>query len=155
MTNDELIGTWSLVSFELVAEKGETIYPFGPGARGYINYTPDGYMFVAIMAAARTPFASGDQMTGTFEEKAAASDTFLGYSGRYTLHADRIEHDIEISSFPNWCGKRQVRSLDASGGKLCLSTPPIKVRSVEYIARLIWERPMAGRGQPALGSKPN
>lgn len=140
MTNEDLIGTWSLVSFELTADGRETIYPFGAGARGYINYTPGGYVFVAIMAAARTPFAGGDQLGGTLEEKASASDTFLGYCGRYVLHADRIEHDIEISSFPNWCGKRHLRTLDASGGKLCLSTPPIKVRSVEYIARMIWER---------------
>lgn len=142
MTNDDLIGTWSLVSFELASDEGETIYPFGADARGYINYTPDGYVFVAIMAATRTPFAGGDQLAGTLEEKASASDTFLGYCGRYVLHADRIEHDIEISSFPNWSGKRHVRTLDDSGGKLCLSTPPIKVRSVEYVARLIWERPV-------------
>lgn len=140
MTAEDLIGTWRLVSFELVSDQSETIYPFGADARGYITYTADGYVFVAMMGAHRTPFSGGDQLGGTAEEKVAASDTFLGYCGRYVLRGDRIEHDIEISSFPNWCGERHERDLDNPGGQLCLSTPPMKVRSAEYVARMIWER---------------
>src|SRR5271165_2161234 len=47
----QLVGSWRLVSVE-VTMKGGTVKPddrFGPHARGYIMYEPDGHMCAEIM----------------------------------------------------------------------------------------------------------
>ena len=49
MNQDSLVGTWKLVSFELRSTDGQVFYPLGTDALGYLIYSEDGYMAVAIM----------------------------------------------------------------------------------------------------------
>jgi hypothetical protein len=44
MTQDTLIGTWRLVSWEFRDAEGHVSYPMDRDASGYLTYTPDGYM---------------------------------------------------------------------------------------------------------------
>jgi hypothetical protein len=108
-----LIGTWKLLSWEnrSVEEDGRISYPLGEDATGYIMYNQDGYMFVAIMSPYRLKFAGGDLLSGTTEEEAQAEETFLSYCGRYELREDRVIHQIELSSFPNWVSVDQERLM--------------------------------------------
>ena len=72
MESNPLIGAWRLVAYE--GHTGDDVlYPLGEDATGYIMYTADGYMSVAMMAAGRTNFAGGDMFAGTDEEKIAAA----------------------------------------------------------------------------------
>jgi hypothetical protein len=56
MTSNPLIGTWRLISWENRGADGQISYPLGKDAMGYIMYTQDGYMFVAIMSPYRGRF---------------------------------------------------------------------------------------------------
>ncbi len=39
-------GAWRLVSFERRDQDGQVIFPYGPDATGYIQYSATGYMSV-------------------------------------------------------------------------------------------------------------
>jgi hypothetical protein len=139
VASNPLIGTWKLLSWEnrSVDEDGPITYPLGEDATGYIMYSQDGYMFVAIMSPHRLKFAGGDLLSGTPEEEAQAEETFLSYCGRYELGEDRVIHQIELSSFPNWVGVDQERLMELRENRLTLSTHPILMQGKQQSAHLI------------------
>ena len=142
MASNPLIGTWRLLSWEnrSVEEDAQISYPLGEDATGYIMYNQDGYMFVAIISPYRLKFSGGDLLSGTPEEEAQAEETFLSYCGRYELGEDRVIHQIELSSFPNWVGVDQERLMELRENRLTLSTHPILMQGKQQSAHLIWER---------------
>ncbi len=142
MASYPLIGTWKLLSWEnrSVEEDGRISYPLGEDATGYIMYNQDGNMFVAIMSPYRLKFAGGDLLSGTTEEEAQAEETFLSFCGRYELREDRVIHQIELSSFPNWVSVDQERLMELGENRLTLSTHPMLMQGKKQTAHLIWER---------------
>lgn len=140
MAQNPFVGTWRLVSFELRGSDGQVSYPLGQDAVGYIMYNEDGYMSVAMMSANRLKFATGDIGAGTNEEKTAAADTYVSYSGRYAIQGGKVVHHVEVSFFPNWVGVDQERLFELDGNMLSLSTPPFLFSGRQQTAHLIWER---------------
>jgi hypothetical protein len=69
----------------------------GEDARGYIAYTEDGHVFVAIMRQGRGPFAAGDLLSGSGAEKARA-ESFVAYCGRYEFRGESVVHHVELSA---------------------------------------------------------
>lgn len=88
MRNHSLIGTYHLVSWENRHTSGEVSYPLGPDAQGFINYSPDCYMFVHIMANQRKPHAVGDLFDGDLDEIRRSATTHLSYCGRFELQGN-------------------------------------------------------------------
>jgi hypothetical protein len=60
VSDDPLVGTWRLVSFEMRDEDGRVTHPLGGDAVGFITYTPDGHMAVQFGRADRARLAVGD-----------------------------------------------------------------------------------------------
>ena len=135
-----LAGTWRLLSFHLESSDGETTYPYGPDAAGYILISDSGYMAVAFMAGHRGRFASADLRGGSIDEKAAAADSYTGYIGKWEVQGDRLVVHPEVSFFPNWVGVDQVRTWTFEGNRLTLSTPPLLIGGLQQVAYLVWER---------------
>src|ERR687885_434229 len=80
MKADPLIGTWRLISWEnRSVEDGQVSYPLGKDATGYIMYSEDGYVFVAIMGPNRLRFAAEDLLSATKEEEARAEESYVSY----------------------------------------------------------------------------
>jgi len=140
MEHNPFVGTWRLVSIETRKPDGQASYLLGQDAIGYLTYTDDGYMSVAMMSAGRPKFGAGDLRRGTVEEKIAAADTYISYCGRYEIRDDRVIHHISVSFFPNWVGERQERIFEFDGNRLSLSTRPLLIEGVEQTGHLIWER---------------
>lgn len=140
MTPHPLLGTWSLISWENKSLEGQVSYPFGQEVIGYLTYTQDGYMFVALMPRHRANFASGDLLRGSTEEKVKAAETYISYCGRYEFQGDKVIHHVELSLFPNWAGVDQERLIELAGNRLILSTRPMLFEGRQQIARLVWER---------------
>jgi hypothetical protein len=140
MNPGELTGTWRLLSYEARSDDGDVVYPLGPDPEGYIMYTDDGFMSVTMVAADRTPHASGDLKGGTEEEKIAAAESYIGYCGRYELKEDRVVHHVEFSFFQNRVGTSQERFFRLVDGKLVLRTPPMLVSGQERELDIVWER---------------
>jgi hypothetical protein len=140
MERNPFVGAWRLVSLEMRQPDGRVGYPLGHDAVGFIMYTEDGYMSVAMMSAGRPKFAAGDIRRGTVEEKVAAADTYVSYCGRYEIRDDRIIHHIAVSFFPNWIAMDQQRVFKFDGRRLSLSTLPFLADGVQQTGHLIWER---------------
>ena len=140
MEQTELLGTWRLISFESRDEDGGVTYPYGRDARGYITYAADGYMSVAMMTAGRRPWADGDILGGTVEERAEAMATYRSYVAAYELLGDRVLHHFLVSLFPNRVGTTEERLIDYDGTRLSLSTRPLRSGGRLRTNHLVWER---------------
>jgi hypothetical protein len=104
-------------------------------------YTENGYMSVSLMSANRPRIISAHSIRdGTSEEKLAAYDTYISYSGKYEVQGNKVIHHVEVSLFPNWGGMDQVRFFEFDGNRLSLSTPPLLLAGKQKTAKLIWER---------------
>ena len=145
MRQHSVIGTWSLVSYKARKADGVVSFPLGRDAIGYITYTADGHMSVAMMSADRTNYASGDLRGGTVEEKLAAAETYVAYCGSYEVQGDVVVHHVEVAFFPNRVGTAQRRNFEVSGDTLRLSTPPMLIEGVEQTGHLVWKRAVQRR----------
>jgi hypothetical protein len=71
-----LVGTWKLVSWQVIGEDGKPKDLFGTTPRGYLVLTPEGRSLVLTTAAGRKP--------GTDDAaRAALQKSMLSYSGHY------------------------------------------------------------------------
>jgi hypothetical protein len=135
-----LVGAWRLLSWENQAADGQSTYPMGADALGYLLYTADGRFSVTISRANRPRFAAGDLLSGTTHEQAQAMQGFVAYAGRYSFAGDRVVHHVELSLFPNWVGSDQQRSVELAGDRLTLSASPLLLAGQPQVPRLVWER---------------
>ena len=140
MTDDRFTGTWRLVSYEVRRADGKVTYPWGEHPEGRLMYTGDGRVSVAMMASDRRKFSSREMKQGTQEEKVAAVDSYISYAGIYEVNGNKVIHHVEVSLFPNWVGKGQVRNFQFDGNRLTLSTDPAPGDEKRKTGHLIWER---------------
>jgi len=124
--SSKFIGSWSLVSFEqrnVDNPNAPPVYPMGKDVAGWLTYSKDGSMSVALVKENRPVFSSNDLSGGTTEEKASAFGTYITYCGTYEIQDNAVIHHIEASLFPNWSGTEQRRLYTFEGDTLTLSTP--------------------------------
>src|SRR5258705_13370434 len=110
----QLVGTWDFVVAEITAPDGKKSYPFGEVPKGVLIFTPDG-RFAQIHVAADAPkIASNNRLTGTAEEYAAIMRRSLSVFGTYAEDEDKktVTYRIVSSSYPNWEGEAQTRTID-------------------------------------------
>jgi hypothetical protein len=141
VTNDELVGTWKLVSASSTTSTGERIEdPYGPGPAGFLTYGEDGRMTSLISYGGRKPLSFGGGSRSPQEEQAEAFNTFLAYAGRYTLEDEKVIHHVEISSIQNFVNRDLARSIKFDGDRITLTTPPTAVNGKIQTIELIWQR---------------
>jgi len=107
---EQLLGTWSLVSFDSFDEKGTKVPNMeGGDLKGLVVFTANGRMSVQYITD-YPKIASKDRMKTTAAEEKAVAHGVLSYFGTYTVNeADKtLSYRIERSSFPN-----QVTGADA------------------------------------------
>ena len=136
------VGTWRLVSFETVDEKGDARKYWDDRAIGLIIYTPDGHVSAQVYDARRPPLGTAWEQAGPL----AAQRAFAGmasYYGRYRVDAGRatVTHVIEGAMSPDWIGAELVR------GYRFLTPDRIELRVLTSAdgqsaenAVLVWER---------------
>ena len=110
----KIIGTWNFTVAEVKAPDGKISYPFGEKPKGILVFTPDGH-FTQIHVAGDVPkIASNNRLTGTPEEYGAIMRRSLSVFGTYTVDEDKktVTFHIVSSSFPNWEGESQTRTID-------------------------------------------
>ena len=141
---DSLIGAWELVSaVERDVESGVETKVLGERPRGFILYTPDGYMSAQLQGPARAPFEEGDLLRGSPEEYVAAGSSYIAYSGRFFVDEVKrsLSHEMAVSFFANWLGQRQVRLVEVDGERLQLSTDgPQRFNGTLKTATISWRR---------------
>ena len=115
-------------------------YTHGKDVAGWLMYSKDGSMSVALVKQNRPAFSSNDLSGGTTEEKASAFGTYITYCGKYEVKGDEVIHHLEASLFPNWAGTEQRRIYAFEGDNLVLSTPPFELGGVRQTVKLIWQK---------------
>src|SRR5690349_23974780 len=112
---DQLIGTWHFVIAEVVAPDGKKSFPFGESPKGILVFTAGG-QFAQIHVASDVPkIASNNRLTGTPEEYKAINQGSLSLFGTFTVDEDNktVTYHIISSTFPNWQGVSQTRTIEA------------------------------------------
>jgi len=111
---DQIVGTWTFVVAEVVAPDGKKSFPFGETPKGILIFTADG-QFAQIHVASDVPkIASNNRLIGTPEEYAAIMRRSLSVFGSYSVNEEKrtVTFNIVSSSYPNWAGEAQERSID-------------------------------------------
>jgi len=141
---EQLVGAWRLVSYvEKDVDTGVEDAPMGDQPEGIIMYTPDGYVSAQLCAPDRHNFADGDQYKGSPDEYVEAARTYMAYSGPFYLDEAKhmLQHEMNVSLFPNWKGQRQIRIFSLDDKVLHLGTDkPMKFAGGTKSAALIWHR---------------
>src|SRR5215471_16625454 len=104
--NEQLVGTWTLVSWDQRNAAGSTVQQFGADPKGIAFFDTSGHYVITVMRADRAKYTIDDfrqiaQITAE-ESKATAQGT-ITYFGTYSVdEADQaIAIRVEASSFPN------------------------------------------------------
>lgn len=122
----QIVGTWDFVVAEVTAPDGKKSFPFGETPKGILIFTSEG-RFSQIHIASDVPkFASGNRLTGTAEEYAAISRRSLAVFGSYTVDEAKktVTFKIVSSTFPNWEGEAQTRTIDRLDADEFVNTNP-------------------------------
>jgi hypothetical protein len=135
---EQLVGTWTVVSWEQKKRDGTRLQQFGASPAGIAFFDAGGRYIITVMRSDRARFASNALWQGTAEENKATSEGIQTYFGTYTVdEADRsIAIHIEGSSFPNWNGGDQKRFVAIAADQLTLTIRPPSSENVE----VIWKR---------------
>lgn len=137
MQNDQLVGTWKLLSASSQTSSGERDEtPYGQGPSGLLTYTADGRVTALISYGGRKLLSA----RAAAEEQAEAFKTFLAYAGRYSIRGDQITHRIEVSSVQNYVNQDLVRTIRFADDRIILLTPPTLVNGKVQTVELIWQR---------------
>jgi len=120
----QILGSWRMMSWTYeTLENGEIKDALGPNPRGYINYAPDGRMMVLVLKQDRKIPAA---LVPTAEEKIVLYDTMFAYAGTYSVEADRVIHNLDMSWNKAWEGTQQVRFITTDGSTLTYRSAPAK-----------------------------
>ncbi|GAT28020.1 hypothetical protein RIB2604_02500950 [Aspergillus luchuensis] len=110
-----LLGSWSLLELRSQLQDGGEVFPMGKGARGILNYNPNGRMSVQLQPAV------------TKKVKETVND-LLAYAGRYWVETQpdgsvMVKHHLELCSWPEEDGSYQSRKVELFENQLVLSSP--------------------------------
>ena len=139
MSAEALIGSWKLVSWQVVVD-GRPQDLFGPKPKGSLILTGGGRSMALTTAEKRTPGDSDAQ-------RAALHKSMLAYTGRYRIEGDEFVTLVDASWNEAWNGTEQRRKFRLEGNRLIIESAPapsiLFPGKMDY-RRIVWERENAG-----------
>jgi hypothetical protein len=135
---EQLVGTWTLLSWEQKKGDGAKVERYGTSPKGIAFFDAAGRYIITVMRPDRAKFASNALWQGTPEENKETADGTITYFGTYSIsEADSsIAIHVEGSSFPNWNGTDQKRLVAIAGDQLTLTVRP----PAGDVVDVIWKR---------------
>lgn len=135
MTSHPLVGTWRLISWQVVVDDVPRDL-FGPHPRGWLIITAEGRAMALTTAGERT---SGEDDAA----RAALHRSMLAYTGRYRVEGDRFATTVEASWNEAWNGTEQWRHFRIEGDRLFIRSAPAP--SILFPGRtdhriIVWQR---------------
>lgn len=138
---DDLVGTYRLISFENFAEDdGEVRRPFGDTPTGMIIYTKERYMSAIMARSDRANFSAGDILGGNDDEKLDAYTTSSAYAGMWEIVDDQIIHHLIVTTYPNWTNTLQPRNFDLTPTHFTLYPPAMLMQGKIRHGKVHFER---------------
>ena len=137
----QLVGTWTLVSWDQMNADGTAFQQFGASPKGIAFFDTGGHYIITVMRSDRPKYAIdnfGQIAQATAEENKATAQGTITYFGTYSVNeADRtIDIRVEASSFPNWNATDQKRFFEVTEDQLKLTVRPPRGGSVD----VLWKR---------------
>lgn len=136
---DGLIGTWKLVSWQVIAEGQQPQDVFGSHPKGFLILTREGRSMVVTTADNRRAGMSDP-------ERAALHKSMLAYSGKYRVEGNDFVTTVEVSWNEEWNGSEQRRHFRIEGDRLFIESAPapsIVFPGKTDFRRIVWEREKA------------
>jgi len=131
-----LVGTWKLVSWQVIVENETPRNVFGAHPNGFLVLTRDGRAIVLTTAQDRRP-RMGDA------ERAALHKSMLAYSGKYRVEGNDFVTAVDVSWNEEWNGTEQRRHFRLEGDKLFIESAPgpsiVFPGKVDF-RRILWQR---------------
>ena len=115
---EQLVGTWTVVSWEQTTKDGSKLQRFGANPKGVNYFDANGHFFIMFARPDLPKIASDNASTATPEEAKAIMAGSIAYFGTYTVDETTkiLTLRVESSSRPNQLGvdqKRAITSLTA------------------------------------------
>jgi hypothetical protein len=123
---EQIVGTWSVVSWEQTRPDGQIVQAFGANPIGMNTFDASGHFSLVILRRDLPKVAGKDRMKPTPEEALAIATGLVAYFGTYSVNEpDRsIRLDLEGTSYVNQLGRPQMRLVTAvSADELRLRNP--------------------------------
>lgn len=117
LSANDLVGVWTLEATYAEDDDGNQSPALGDNPIGRIMYTADGYMAAMTGYGDRRLPAAG----ASDGEKAAAFDSYMTYSGRWSLSGNVVTHEIDLATNPNWIGSARERTIEHQGDRMVFS----------------------------------
>ena len=110
-TAKDLVGTWTNVSNVNIQQDGSRADVFGPHARGSAIFESNGLFAIVNINPDVPKFGSNNRAQGTAEENKAAVLGSIALYGTYWVGSKTIFFKVEGSTYPNWTGTEQARTI--------------------------------------------
>jgi hypothetical protein len=116
-TAKDLVGTWTNVSNINIRPDGSRADSFGPHGTGIAIFESNGRYALINLNPDIPKFASNNRAQGTPAENKAAVEGSISHYGTYMYDPANkvINLKIEGSSYPNWTGTEQKRTVISFG----------------------------------------
>ena len=137
---DQLVGTWTLVSSNLLSKVGIKSDRWGPNPRGRAIFEANGRYSFMIFRTDIPKFASNNMNQVTAEEAKTAIQGMTANYGTWSIDeaTKTLTTNIEGSSSPNLNGGTQKRIISSiSADELKYTNPASQIGSVDDV---VWKR---------------
>jgi hypothetical protein len=122
---DQLVGSWMIVSAVTVRSDGTKVDTFGSNPKGLQIFEKNGRTSAVIVGSGLPKFASSNRAAGTADENKAVVQRSVAFFGPYSI--DEVDKSftlkVEGSTFPNWEGTTQKRFIVVLGDDLTITIP--------------------------------
>lgn len=138
---DQLVGTWSLVSFDSVAADGTKQAIFKGQRKGMFMFDAAGHYMLSVFSADRPKWKSPKRSDVTPDEfKSAAQDTIAQF-GTWSVDesSKTLDRRLEIALNPNNAGGEAKQEVVVSGDELKLTdaATPFSAGKAEEVWRRV------------------
>jgi len=136
----QLIGTWTLVSWDQTLADGSKNQRFGSNPKGINTFDAKGNFSLIIMRPDLPKISGGDPEKPTAEEAAAIAKGAIAYYGTYTVsESDRsISLKLTATTLANQLGVEQKRTVTSINAKEMKYSNPVSVRGGKI--EVVWKR---------------
>jgi len=137
---EQLVGTWILVSSDLVHPDGSKLKQFGANPKGINVFDANDRFFLMIASADNSQIASKDPSKTNSEEVGGLIPESIAYYGAYTVNeAEKVAIlHLEASTFPNLVGTDQKRTITSLTADELKYSHPAAMTGVQV--HQVWKR---------------